>query len=621
MSEILNYVEDKQTSEFYPTPASLAKRLIDKIDWKYVQSVLEPSAGKGDIIRELAKRIRHNYDIARSEFEVDCIELDANLRAILKHSFSEDAEHELREQRGALVKQYGTYERYDYETDRYRYYDSVGRDMKDFPDDVQAQLKAYDEAADGFFQNGICVVHDDFLTYTNYKQYQAIIMNPPFSEGDKHLLKALDMQKNGGQIACLLNAETIRNPFTPARKHLVSLLDKYEADIEYIEDAFTDAERRTGVEVALVYVNIPYTDEDGVLSIYERMEKARDYEEPVFDECTEIEVTDMVQAIINRYKVEVESGIELIKTYRRMLPYLRGSISAEDKYSYDKPLILLKDDNGHDMTVNRYVKSVRAKYWKALLTNQKFVGKLTSKLQSEYSERVASYANYDFSEFNIYTLLTEMNAQVKRGIEDEISAMYDRLTEEHSYFPECQKNRHLYDGWKTNKAWKIDKKCIIPCHGVFDAWDGKPRSYNAYSVLSDIERILNFFDGHMTAEVDLSRQIQMYFNGGVTKKIPCKFFTVTFYKKGTVHIEFTCPELIDRFNIYAARQRGWLPPCYGKKQYKDMTAEEQSVVDSFQGKDAYAEVMRRADYYLASPVKADTLMLTVGTEEADEGAA
>ena len=35
-------------------------------------------------------------------------------------------------------------------------------------------------------------------------------MNPPFSNGDKHLLKALKMQEKGGAIICLLNAETIR---------------------------------------------------------------------------------------------------------------------------------------------------------------------------------------------------------------------------------------------------------------------------------------------------------------------------------------------------------------------------------------------------------------------------
>ena len=37
------------------------------------------------------------------------------------------------------------------------------------------------------------VVHNDFLTYETWKEYDAIIMNPPFSNGCKHLLKALEM--------------------------------------------------------------------------------------------------------------------------------------------------------------------------------------------------------------------------------------------------------------------------------------------------------------------------------------------------------------------------------------------------------------------------------------------
>lgn len=41
------------------------------------------------------------------------------------------------------------------------------------------------------------VIHDDFLTFDSMKEYNVIIMNLPFSEGDKHLLKALQIQKDG----------------------------------------------------------------------------------------------------------------------------------------------------------------------------------------------------------------------------------------------------------------------------------------------------------------------------------------------------------------------------------------------------------------------------------------
>ena len=359
----------------------------------------------------------------------------------------------------------------------------------------------------------------------------------------------------------------------------------------------------------LIYVNISYTDNDGVESIYDRMEKAKEYEEPVSEDCTELTLSDYIKAAVNKYRLEIEAGIELIKTYYRMRPHLQCSLNSDD-YGYKNPMLQLTDDNNHDVTINGYVKMVRFKYWKALLTNKKFIGKLTSKLQNEYSERINSFSEYEFSEFNIYNLAAEMNTKIKSGIEAEIEVMFDKLTEEHSYYPECKKNRHLYDGWKTNKAWKIDKKCILPVYGVFDSWDGKPRSYEAYGALSDIERILNFFDGNMTADVSLSWQLEGHFNSGITKNIQCKFFNVTFYKKGTVHIVFTCPELINRYNIYMAMRRKWLPPSYGTKSYTEMENSEREVIDSFQGKEEYEKVLDRSDYYLCSPV-ADTTPLLI----------
>jgi hypothetical protein len=612
MAELLDFVQDKENNEFYPTPDALIRRMIDKVNWKTVETVLEPSAGKGDILKAVARHIRH-IDRERSITDIDAIEIDPNLRSILKHNFSKEAEYALRDRRKRITDKRSHHSEKEWNTHKYRYFDSSDNQYHYYPDDEQAELTSIDFEQEGFFTEGIHVVHNDFLTYTNYKKYNLIIMNPPFSKGDRHLLKAIEMQESGGQIVCLLNAETIRNPFCMTRSSLVHKLEKYGAEIEYIKDAFVNAERRTGVEVALIYINIPFKTHKK--SIYERMAKAREYEEPTAEQAMELEVTDFVQMVVNRYKVEVESGIELIRTYERMKPYLSSEINPEKGSVYNYSLINLCDDNNREMTINKYVRKVRYKYWKALLSNTKFVGRLTSKLQREYSERISEYADYDFSEFNIHTLRTEMNAQIKSGIESEIETMYDRLTMEHSYYSECSKNRYLYDGWKTNKAWKLDKKSILPCYGVFDSWSGKPRAYEAVSALADIERVLNFFDGSMTADVNLADTLERSFNSGITKNIQCKFFTLTFYKKGTVHITYTCPELIDRYNIYCAQNRKWLPPSYGKKKYADMTAEEQAVIDSFQGEQAYSKVMSKPDYYLAPLVTdTDVLLLDVNND-------
>ena len=112
----------------------------------------------------------------------------------------------------------------------------------------------------------------------------------------------------------------------------------------------------------------------------------------------------------------------------------------------------------------------------------------------------------------------------------------------------------------------------------------------------------------MTEDIDLWRSLETCFNQGITKNIELKYFKATFYKKGTVHLTFTCPELIERFNIYAAQNKRWLPPNYGKAQYKDMTAEEKAVIDGFQGEKAYNEIMEKTAYYLA-PVTNGTMLL------------
>ena len=46
------------------------------------------------------------------------------------------------------------------------------------------------------------------------------------------------------------------------------------------------------------------------------------------------------------------------------------------------------------------------------------------------------------------------------------------------------------------------------------------------------------------------------------------------------------------------QKHGWLPNGYGKKSYKDMTKEEQDVIDSFEGKSSYENVMSNPQVYL-----------------------
>lgn len=54
-----------------------------------------------------------------------------------------------------------------------------------------------------------------------------------------------------------------------------------------------------------------------------------------------------------------------------------------------------------------------------------------------------------------------------------------------------------------------------------------------------------------------------------------------------------------KFNIYGSQRKGWLPPAYGKKDFSEMDPEEQAVVNAFESKKAYEEVMSKRTFYLS----------------------
>lgn len=519
---------------FYPTPTTLAMKMLSGVDWTLIETVLEPSAGKGDLVHAIR---RQNLNRWSHQPEIDCIEIDDYLRQALSYDVREDKQ--------------------------------------------------------------VRIVHDDFFTYRAYKHYDLIVMNPPFDTGDAHLLRALEIQKRGGAIICLLNAETLRNPYTHTRRELAAQLERHSAEIEYVKGAFTHAERPSDVEIAVVRVSIPTAKDES--DIYTNMQKAEEQGEQLAQRPGEMVFFDFIQQIVQRYNVEVRASLELIRQYEAMVPHILSDLREG---SYPHPLLtLVTGSSGHnyrEASVNGCLQQIREKYWSALLCDKRFTGRLTSNLQEKYRERTDKLRDYEFSEFNIRQIMVELNAEMITGVQETIITLFDKLTAEHSWYPECANNRHYYTGWATNRAHKIGKKSIIPCYTSADSWSKQAFDVNrANNTLGDIEKTLNYLAGERSGnDIDLCATLTEAARGGQNRKIRCKYFLVDIFKKGTIHITYSDPELIERFNIYAGKTKNWLPPSYGKAQYKDMAEDERAVVDTFQGEEEYAKVMSQPDLYL-----------------------
>ena len=191
-----------------------------------------------------------------------------------------------------------------------------------------------------------------------------------------------------------------------------------------------------------------------------------------------------------------------------------------------------------------------------------------------------------------------MSKNVIQGIEETIISLFEELSNKYHYLDETSRNIHYFNGWKTNKCWIINKKVIIPLNAYGMFGDYRPSYHNIVSKLQDIEKCFNYLDGGLTESIDLKQSLNFAEEYEETKNIELKYFSITFYKKGTCHITFTNEELLKKFNIFGAQYKGWLPPCYGKKAYKDMTTEEKAVVNDFEGETEYNKVMNNTKYYL-----------------------
>ena len=518
--------------EFYPTPESLLREILSDVDWYRVKTFLEPSAGTGNIANYVRQR----------------------MTATMRRSYgSEQPEPDI--------------------------------DCIEIDKDLQSVLKG----------RGFRVVHDDFLTFRTWKQYDLIVMNPPFSQGAKHLLKALELQENGGHVVCILNAETLRNPYTNERKLLLHKLDDLDAKITYRTGAFSYADRRTNVEIAVIDAVVPATQKES--HIFEKLKK-KEYAEAGYEENTEVAPSDYLEAAVLSFNLEVQAGLELIREYEAM--------SARfPHFENGKRNVILGLSMGREssVTVNGYVKAVRSKYWDALFDNPRFTGNMTSNLLNSYRKDVEKLAEYDFSVFNIRSLQLDMQKRLVDGVHECIIKLFDKLSYQHAYDDDLRNNIHYFDGWKTNKSWFINQKVIIPWVRAFSEYSRtfEPTRYNLESI-GDIEKALIYLDSGRTPGEDLWTVLDKARRSGQTRKIRCRYFDIDFYKKGTAHIYFRDKMLLKKLNLYGSQRKGWLPQGYGKKAYSDMTREERAVVDSAEGKAGYDDTCRNYGFYHFDPL-------------------
>ena len=497
------------SKEFYPTPPELIEKLLTPFEtereddsrfnrylgkYKFNGSILEPSAGKGDILDYI-------NDNTTGKIETFAIEQNAELQQVLR--------------------------------------------SKDYQ-----------------------VIETDFLKFEDDEYFDFIIMNPPFSNGVDHLLKAIEISTTT-KIACILNAETIRNPLTEKRKQLISIIEEF-GSYEFVKGAFEQAERKTSVEVALIWLDIKKESTRFDFDFVTMDEIKVDFDFDVQNNA--IAKEDMIGNLRLRYSEVQKAYEEKLKADQKYNYYVNAFLNGE---GYKIKGDLTKRDGTPQQKYSYLSRKLKRFMWKHTIDKLDLKKFMSSNVLKNFEQFISQQANMAFNKENVFTFFNFIMNNRVNIIEQAIVEVFEDLTSR-GY----TENRMYIETWKTNDAYKVNRKIIAPAYvryGEYMNADHKKMYGDKFSLgysswsrskLSDLDKVMQYISGRKDSEVCTIREaIEKQFNfiGKIKtgdkfdSNTQSTFFDIKFYKKGTIHLKFRDKKLWEEFNLRACDGKNWLP--------------------------------------------------------------
>lgn len=417
--------------------------------------------------------------------------------------------------------------------------------------DLQAALRG----------KGYPLVGTDFLTFWPDEKYDLILMNPPFANGDAHLLHAWEILDHG-DIVCLLNEQTILNPCTANRKLLASIIEEH-GEVEHLGSCFAeDAFRKTQVRVSLVHLH--KAEEAPAFSFAADME---DEDAAVFGDGSrfegEVATQDIVGNLVAQYGRCRELFVQIAHLAQELAHYARplGTDGGEIVGETLKGLMESKPTRkAQEKAYNRFVRALKRSGWSEVLRLTDVRNLASYGVQKEIDRLLESNERMAFSEENVYALVESIFLNRGAILQQCVVEAFDIMTRYHD------ENRVHVEGWKTNDAWRVNRRVVLP--RVVDVWyggDGHLTYGNTRQNLNDIDRALAFLEGKKLESVPLTMVdvLERHFRekGASFSGILCEssYFEMRAYKKGTLHLRFKNRILWEQFNLTAARGKNWLP--------------------------------------------------------------
>ncbi|NCX93765.1 MAG: DUF4942 domain-containing protein [Gammaproteobacteria bacterium] len=504
-------------ADFYPTPPEVIDQMLYGLDLQN-KVVLEPSAGKGDIV---------DACIGSGAAMVVACERDTNLRKIL-----------------------------------------------------QSKCK---------------VIADDFMTVSadQVSHIHAIVMNPPFSADEHHILHAWQIAPEGCDIVALCNAQTLANSYTAARKQL-SLIVRENGTVVDLGECFSTAERSTYVKVSLIRLRKPGEGNECEFNGFFMEEEPEQQGNGIMQ-------YNVVRDLVNRYV----AAVKLYDSQLQLGVQMNGLISS---FFSSKMAFMCTADKA-PVNRNDFKKELQKSAWAWVFDKMNMQKYATSGLKKDINKFVEQQEHIPFTMRNIYRMLEIVAGTHSSRMDRAIIEVFDKLTTHY------HENRYQVEGWKTNSHYLVNKKFIMPYFAEHTVAGNVSARWKSPSVdlIDDMVKALCFLTGtryedtlrtfdrftercfikingkyqkdehhhgpkaYTYATVDEAAN-KLRSNGetdvvvvdGMTwgRWAEWDFFTVKVFHKGTAHFVFKDVSVWALFNQHVARIKGYPLPESVKKNVK-----------------------------------------------------
>ncbi len=406
----------------------------------------------------------------------------------------------------------------------------------------------------------------DFLKYSGDMPISCIVMNPPFSCGDQHVLHAYSIVEPQGQVVALVNSETLRNPCTRTRQQLLTLIEQVGGTVEELGACFKHSERPTDVEVSIIRLQKP-EGEDRFSFNWQNKSQERDFDTSRHN-TREVAGCDVIGNMLTQYDCLREQFMHLlraidgIKHYGQGLTHSRG---VRDAWRIARDVIERPEGKRGESYRGQYLgftEEMRQQIWGVVLEKVNIQKFMTHAVRENFTKFSEQTGYLDFTRENVFQLISMVLDNTGNILEVAVGQLFDKFTQYH------HENRCHVEGWKTNSRYKVNRKLILPNWVSFGEYsNGFEVDYRNRDRYSDVDKVCAYLTGEKYENICLIsdalevkfRELGRVGSGTFDNVCESRFFKIRFFKKGTIHLEFLDSRLHEEFNLRACAGKQWLP--------------------------------------------------------------